>query len=366
MARAAISLLPVLSLLGGCLGEPGRLRTERETVALEGNPWTDPGQVVAEVNGRPITRGEFYQRVLRKFGSRTVLSGMIKDELFQQEARRRGLSVSPVEVEARLGEMMAEEAERAGGPQALADIYHEQGLALEDVRRDYARDLESHLLAGKVARAMRAIDEAALRKYYQDTYRKTRYRVRHIPYTYPQRGFPPAELERLKAAAREKADRSARRIRGGADFARIAREESEDATRDSGGDIGYVSEDVEMEPAMKETVLKLKPGEVSDPVENNLFGAYHVVQVTEVVPHRSYAEAEERMREELLSREPDLDEIRQVLNALRSRASIRVLDATFEGSMATEPLEGGPLEGRGGTADPKRAEPRPAAAPRGR
>ena len=55
------------------------------------------------------------------------------------------------------------------------------------------------------------MDDAALRDYYQKTYAKTQYRVRHIAYTYPLRGLPPAEAGRLKVIAREKAARTARR-----------------------------------------------------------------------------------------------------------------------------------------------------------
>jgi parvulin-like peptidyl-prolyl isomerase len=277
------------------------------------------------VNGVPITRGEYYQRVLRKFGTRTVLSGIIKEELFLQEARRLGLTVTSQEVEAKVEDLLAQEKGQAGGEAALAAIYRQQGLSLDDVRRDYARDVESHLLVAKVTRAMRNIDEAALREYYAQTYARTRYRVRHIPYAYPLRGFGPEEAARLKLMAREKAARTARRIREGADFAQIARKESEDSTRESGGEIGYLSEDMEMDPVMKEVVFRLKPGEVSDPVENGQFGAYHVVQVTEVVPHRSYAECEERMRQELAAREPDLKEIQEAVSLLWGRATIRAL-----------------------------------------
>lgn len=334
-------VIPVaLISLAGCLGEPGRVRAEREARAIENEPWGDPGRVVAEVNGQPITRGDYYQRILRKFGTRTMLGGIIKDELFAQEARRRGITVSREEVEAKVGEMIGAEAVRAGGQSELAAIYRREDLTLDDLRRDYARDVESHLLAGKVTRALRVIDEAALRDYYLKTYAKTRYHVRHVPYAYPLRGYSPEESSRLKALAREKAARTARRVREGADFAEIARQESEDATRQSGGDIGYVSEDMEMDAAMKEAVFKLKPGEVSDPVENNLFGAYHVVQVTEVIPHMSFADCESRMKVELRDREADLEEIRAALNVLRDGAAIKIFGVEREAS-GTGPEAGG-------------------------
>ena len=81
----------------------------------------------------PISRGEYYRRVLRRFGSRTMLSGIIKEELFRQEAARRGLTVSRDEIQARVDRLMEEEKERAGGPEELRRIYRQEGLSLEEV-----------------------------------------------------------------------------------------------------------------------------------------------------------------------------------------------------------------------------------------
>ncbi len=332
----------ILFVLSGCLNEPAQVRRDREIEALDSRPWEDPSHVVAEVNGRPITRGECYQRIMKKFGTRTVLSGILKEELFRQEGERLGIGVQPAEIEARVSEILRSEAAQAGGEEALAEIYRRQGLVLAEVRRDYARDLESHLLVGKVAQALRVVDEAALRSYYRDTYAKTRHRVRHIPYAYPLQGFTVEEMERRKKEALEKAQRTARRIREGADFAQIARQESEDATRELGGDLGWVADDVEMDPTMKNAIAKLKPGEVSDPVENNLRGAYHVVQVTEISAHRAYDECIDLMKKELKEREPDLDEIGAVLERLWTSGRVKVFDE-----------ERGPPDGGGA---PKTAE----------
>ncbi len=348
----------LLLLLAGCLAEPGQVRQEREIEALDSRPWEEPSHVVAEVNGRPITRGESYRRIMKKFGTRTVLSGILKEELFRQEGERLGIDVRPDEIDARVAEVLRAEASQAGGEEALAEIYRRQGLVLEDVRRDYARDLESHLLVGKVTQALRVVDDAALRGYYRETYAKTRYRVRHIPYAYPLQGFTEEEMARRKKEALEKAQRTTRRIRAGADFAQIARQESEDVTRDQGGDLGWVAEDVEMDPTMKNAIAKLKPGDVSEPVENNLRGAFHVVQVTEISAHRAYEECLESMKKELKEREPDLDEIGGVLQRLWTPGRVKIF-----GEERGPPEEGpeespekGPEKGPEKSKAPKTAE----------
>jgi hypothetical protein len=85
-----------------------------------------------------------------------------------------------------------------------------------------------------------------------------------------------------------------------------------------------------MDPVMKETIIKLKPLEVSEPVENNLKGAYHVVQVTEIVPHKSYAECEAQMKKELAENEPDREEIVEALEKLTRASTIKIFGFDME------------------------------------
>ncbi len=308
----------------GCLTEPSKAKVDREVKAVEAPPIADPAAVIAEVNGKAFTRGEYYTRILKKFGTMKMLTGFIKEELFLQEAARRKVTVPREEVEARTSELLAQEASLAGGEARLREIYRAQGLSIDDLRREMAADVERQLLLERTVRSLRVVDEKSLRDYWQQTWAKTRYHVRHIAYRYPLQGYSQAELARRKLEAREKAERSAKRIREGTDFAEVARQESDDVTRESGGDLGIISEDQEMEPAMKEALLKLKPMEVSDPIENNLMGAYHVVQITEVLPHKSFAESQEAMRKEIAERPPDENEVLEALTTLWKGATIRI------------------------------------------
>jgi hypothetical protein len=334
--RAAAHFLPVpvvlfLALLpSGCLQEPRKSAEEKEARALVTDPLRDPGRVLAEVNGQPITELEYYQRILRKFGGQSMIRGVIREELFFQEAKKRGITVGDQELRARVEELMAREAADAGGVKPLAEIYGAWGLTLDDLRRDYARAVEVHLVVGKVTKSLRRVDATALRAIWDRTYAKNQFRVRHIAYSFPLQGLPPVELDRRKALALDKAKRTAQRIRAGEDFAKIAREESDDVTRQNGGELGLIPEDAEMDPVMKEAILKLKPMEVSDPVENNLVGAFHVVQVTEVVEHKSFAESEPILRKELAERDPDEAEIVEAEKGLWSAAKIKILGKEVE------------------------------------
>ena len=82
-----------------------------------------------------------------------------------------------------------------------------------------------------------------------------------------------------KAAAKAKAESLLAQVRKNpAEFARLAKENSQDtASAEKGGDLGYFSEGMMVKP-FSDAALKLKQGEISDLVESD-FG-YHIIQLT--------------------------------------------------------------------------------------
>jgi len=65
-------------------------------------------------------------------------------------------------------------------------------------------------------------------------------------------------------------------IKGGADFATLAKEKSKDPGGADGGDLGYFTKD-QMVPEFSEVAFKLEKGQLSDPVKSQ-FG-WHVIKV---------------------------------------------------------------------------------------
>jgi parvulin-like peptidyl-prolyl isomerase len=322
--------------LAGCVLESPRTKIEREMEAVKTSPWEDPGAVVIEVNGRRITRGDFYHRVLEKFGAHMLVSGLIKEELFLQEAERLGIRVSDREVEDMVQRRLDLEAREVGGMENLKEVYARQDLTLEQVRADYAAKVREEALILAVVKARRRIDEKGLRDYYQETFARTRYRLSQVAFRFRDRELvePESVVSRRKLDADERARRVAQRARAGADFAELARFESEDmATRDRGGDLGvYVTVETPMPASIKEAVFKLAPGEVSDPVEHPDLGSIHVFKMVEVLPARGFNECRAALQEELSARLPSAEEVGGVLEELRKRAEIQVFGFPVGGS----------------------------------
>jgi peptidyl-prolyl cis-trans isomerase D len=121
--------------------------------------------------------------------------------------------------------------------------------------------------------------DAELRRAYEtsknDFKRPASAKVLHILIKSDQTATPQAD-----AAARAKAQSIVAQLRGGADFATLARQNSEDpSSSGNGGDMGWVDMGMTVEP-FERAIFSIPLNQISDPVKTTEYG-YHIVKVTE-------------------------------------------------------------------------------------
>lgn len=91
------------------------------------------------------------------------------------------------------------------------------------------------------------------------------------------------------AAAQKSAETKAqdllKQARAGADFAALARQHSDDSSRDAGGDLGWVAKNGQMVKPFEDAVFATAAGQITGPVKTE-FG-WHLVQVREVKAGRA-------------------------------------------------------------------------------
>jgi peptidyl-prolyl cis-trans isomerase SurA len=125
-----------------------------------------------------------------------------------------------------------------------------------------------------------------------------------------------------EAAARERLADFKRRIQAGqADFAQLARENSQDASAKNGGDLGWASPGMFV-PEFEEAMDSLAPGQIADPIVSR-FGV-HLIQLME---RRKAALSQREQREVVrnLLRERKLDEAYgQWAQEVRGRAYVEL------------------------------------------
>jgi peptidyl-prolyl cis-trans isomerase C len=170
------------------------------------------------------------------------------------------------------------------------------------------------------------VDDTALRKYY-DEHRQEYERVRARHVLIRMKGSPvpvkPGQPDAPEADALAKAQLLRKKIADGADFAAVAREESDDTgSAANGGDLGFFRRG-QMVPTFETTAFTLKPGEVSDPLKTQ-FG-FHIIKVEEKEA-KSFdevkGEIEKRLRPEMAQK---------AVEDLKAKASV-ILDPAYFGT----------------------------------
>jgi len=139
--------------------------------------------------------------------------------------------------------------------------------------------------------------------------------ARHILLRTPENATP---------AQRDSVRRAAEAIRAqaaapGADFAALARQYSQDASKDSGGDLGFFGKG-QMVPQFEEAAFALQPGQVS-PVVQSPFG-YHVIKVEEK-RSRPLGNDKEQFRQYLVQRSQQ-GAVQHYVDSLRTAASVKL------------------------------------------
>jgi len=354
----ALSLLAALALAAGCRKDAAAAADPTPTPAAEpamasghtpaagagapgaaaaGSPAPafDVAQipaVVARVNGSPITRDEVLQRAqamrgqMARMGAppppaseefyRTMVDQLVGARLLLAEAKKRGLMPDPAEIQAGLERL------KANNPEELKKQMAAQGLTEQALIADMTQSRAiQKLIEAEVRPAVKVSDEDARRFYEQNPDRMKRppqVHVRHVLVAVPKDAPAPQ-----KQTARQKAEALLARIKGGEDFAAVARDSDDPGSRAQGGLLPWFSRG-EMVPPFEQAAFALKPGETSGVVESP-FG-FHVLRLEEQRPAGTvtFEEAKPQI-EQWLSRQQARELLDKKVAALRKAAKVEVL-----------------------------------------
>ena len=251
-----------------------------------------------------------------------ALQMIIFDELVYQEARRRGLAISP----ARLNRAQADLRRRFESPAEFryflqTEFQGDQHL----LRRKIARSLLIEQLLKADVQSKAQVSDAELRAFYENNPRNFEYPEAFAIQTISI--IPPPNAtgaQRKQAAARAKdALAKVQAAKTAQDFGLLAEKISEDDYRVNMGDHKWVHRD-QMPPQMLEPALKMQPGQVSDLIQVD--GNYVIFRMNRhvVAGKVKFEEIKDRLRAELQKRKAD--ELRAKLNEkLRKNAKIENL-----------------------------------------
>lgn len=237
-----------------------------------------------------------------------ALNQLIGMRLLMQAARDEGIRVSRREVDQRLEQIRGSFPTRSEYERQL----QLRNMTEADLRKAVEESLMAEKLQEKLAQRLQVTDEEVARAYEQVKLRQILIR-------------PQQATEAGRKAAESRARQLVQRLRNGADFAELARQESDDeATRAQGGELGFVGHGA-LPEAVEEVAFKLKPGAVSDPIQTD--EGYYIIQVLEKKEPKGQAfeEAKPGLVEQIRREKADENFARWFAD-LRSSASISILD----------------------------------------
>lgn len=207
--------------------------------------------------------GEEQERLLSKL-TRDILNKMIEKKLQLQVARQMNIAINKTEVDAALDDIKVKNA--FPDDEAFKRALASENMTLEQYKKELTEQLMIMRLVTKEVRSNVVISEEEIKRHYEE---------KKKDYTMP-------EEARLRIIffkgddSVKKAEDALSRIKGGADFADMAKKYSEDPTAKDSGDIGFVKKG-HMLPAIENSAFSLKKGEVSSVIKAD--AGYYIIKI---------------------------------------------------------------------------------------
>lgn len=272
------------------------------------------GRPVALVAGEPVDGRAFRARLTELAGAQ-VFEEMVLDAGVARLARERGVRVTEPMLEAE-ALLMAEAVGRAAG----ADARDSSAAVLERVRRE--RGLGPERFAALLRRS------ALLRALVQRDVTITEEQVRRA---HEMRYGPTYRVRLITTGTAAEAASAVRRHAGGASFGELAAELSTDASAARGGLIEPINPaDPTWPRAVRDAVVMLDPGEVSDPIAiDNGFAVLRLEEGPITPPFRPELE---RVRSSL-ERDARLEQERLLMARLARRLATETESTVLDDSL---------------------------------
>jgi peptidyl-prolyl cis-trans isomerase SurA len=276
MKRAVVSLLCLLCVL--VLARGAEARVVEKIAAVVGDNIVLASEVeekaaVLMADANRITDPQ--KRAARAAAlRREVLERLIDDELILQQATELKLSISSEQVDASIEEI---KKQNNINDEQLREALRGQGMSMAAYRADLKRQLLRFRVLNIAVGSRVNISDEEVKAYY-DRHMKAsanvQVRASHVFIAIPEGADAVAVAEK-----QAQAQKVLERARAGEDFAKLARELSDDAaTRAEGGDLGYFGKDM-LPKAIEEMVFAMQPGEIRGPVRADR--GFHVIKLVD-------------------------------------------------------------------------------------
>jgi peptidyl-prolyl cis-trans isomerase SurA len=262
--------------------------------------------VSVEKKSRYSSMNEYVRNIALRDKIDTFIDGL----LVSQQARKLKIEVSDKEVEGAI--------ENIRKQNLISDAELREQLKRENIDyKDFIQGIKSSMTRSKVlSRAVAqdvAVDDKSLQAYYdrnQGDFTDEEYRLQQV------------FVSSQKADGADTARRALEALDDGKPFGEVAREFSDEPSRDQGGDIGFVRKQ-DLMPELREAIKPLAVGGYTRVVQTP-FG-YHIIRLNEVKKGEvtDFELVKDRVKETLFQKESE-KRYKEYVSKLKSSAYIEV------------------------------------------
>lgn len=339
-----------------------------------------PANTIMKVNGRSITQSQFndvFDRAanmsaLSKMGvdikkdKNSFLYLMLKERainelvvktLVDQEMDRRKINVTKEDTDKELRKII----DKVGSKEKFNEILKQNGISSSQFKKDLNDEVKMKKLVSSISSVK--ITEADAKKFYDKNLDKFKYpdkvRASHILISANPEEIrekitsDPANKNLSKTEIQSKVDKEltnkldkAKKIlaevkKNPQDFAKLARENSDDtASAEKGGDLGFFSKQEMVEPFAK-VAFTQKPNTISDIVKSPY--GYHIILVKDRM--KAGQEPFEKVRGDIIMYLENQDQVKVLENlivSLKKQAKIEYVDPDYDPAKIQEALKKSP------------------------
>lgn len=261
------------------------------------------GGAAAKVNGEEITKQQVYD-ILFKQGGEGALDSLITDKLVEQDVAKKKVQINDADVDAELKTIR----DRFGSDEEFDTAMKQNGYTMDSLKKG----IRQQLGVSKLFESQMDLSEDKLKEYF-DKNRASYDTAEQL------------EVSHILIEKKEDADKALAELKGGADFAAVAKEKSLDTSnKDNGGSLGFIAKGQGYDPAFEEAAFKLNKGELSGVVQSS-FG-YHIIKVTDKkeAVQATFEGKKEEVRKNMVNEEVQT-KANEWLEGLRKEAKIEKL-----------------------------------------
>ncbi len=250
-----------------------------------------------------------------------VLPQLIDDVLVQEEIEKNGLSASDQELEQAIQSICAQNGITR---EEFAEKLKTQNYTIDEYKQQIKRQIERSRLIQSEVKSKIVVTDDEITNYYANSMGGSSYGGPYYELSMINIAPEDPEDPASKAEAEARAVEAYKKLKDGTPFEEVAAEYSTLASGEEGGKLGKFSAD-EMDPFIRDIILKLQPGEFSKVID--MPTGYQIFRLDGISSTQDIEVPEadrEEIRKQLYNQKME-ERFQEWLNELRAKSAIRIM-----------------------------------------